>query len=504
MAVTQSVFRQSREPHIHLAGQTCPVCEQPVPNEKAEEIRSRLETRDKKLSDEALARAAVAFAAEKAQLETANRQAVERAKTEGTEALAKERAQTAATVAAAREQAKKESEDAAALKIATLEDRLRESEVAWQGRIDEANRGREAATASYETLKEEQEQTIARHVQESRDVLEKDHAERQERKDAAHRAEKQVLAAKVTALEDQAREREVGWKEKVEQADRDRETIAARYEKLKEDHEQTVGRRVQEARDALEADQADKLNRKDAEHAAEKQVLTGKVADLARQLEKKNTEELGEGAEVKLFEELKAEFDQDGDRIERIGRGNPGADIRHTIVYRGQECGVILYDSKNHMAWRDDFVAKLVSDRTAAKADHAILCVRKFPRDEKQLAMRDGVLIVNPARAVTLASILRKHIIQVHTLRLSKTERAKKMAALYDFVTSEHCANLLSRIESHAETLLDMQAKEVKAHEKIWKDQGIHLRSILKMLRGELLREIEAIIGTDDGADAIS
>jgi hypothetical protein len=43
-----------------------------------------------------------------------------------------------------------------------------------------------------------------------------------------------------------------------------------------------------------------------------------------------------------------------------------------------------------------------------------------------------------------------------------------------------------------------MQAKEIKAHEKIWMDQGTHLRSILKVLRGEFLREIDSIIGTDE------
>lgn len=498
MAVSQSAFRQSREPHIHIAGLTCPVCDQPIPNEKAEEFRSRLEARDKNLSDEALARARTEFAVDKARLETANLHALDQARKESADALAKERAQNAAAVAEAREQAKKESDEAAAGKIAALKDRLYESEASSKDKIDEANRARDLATGRLKNLAEEQQRIIVGRVEEIRAALERDFANRHALKDAEYTAEKQALTAKVASLGEQAREREADLREKMDEAVRGRDAAIAQTEKIKADQEQAIAQRVQEAREALEKDHIQKQNEKDAAHAADTQKLTSRVADLARQLEKKTAEELGEGAEVQLFDDLKADFEPDGDRIERIGRGNPGADIRHTVIHNGQECGVILYDSKNHMAWRDEFVTKLVTDRTAAKADHALLCARKFPRDEKQLAERDGVLIVNPARAVTVAGILRRHMIQIHTLRLSRTERAKKMAALYDFITSEQCMNLLKRIESHAEALLEMQAKEIKSHEKIWKDQGTHLRSILKVLRGELLREIETIIGTDE------
>ena len=52
-----------------------------------------------------------------------------------------------------------------------------------------------------------------------------------------------------------------------------------------------------------------------------------------RKLEKKTAEELGEGAELDLYEELKALFE--GDRIRRVPKGTPGADIVHEIVENG-------------------------------------------------------------------------------------------------------------------------------------------------------------------------
>jgi hypothetical protein len=71
------------------------------------------------------------------------------------------------------------------------------------------------------------------------------------------------------------------------------------------------------------------------------------------------------------------------------------------------------------------------------------------------------------------------------------------MAALYDFITSERCGHLLARIESHAEALLELQEKEMKAHQAHWKHEGTHLRSIQKV-KAELETEIDCIIGTDD------
>ena len=417
MASTQQAVRQPAQPHLHIAQQACPVCDQPIPNDKAEEVRARIDARDKELTSAALSRATKQFDAERLQMNAANEQILDRTRRESADALAKVMNEVTARVAVARAEGAKANEADAQDRIETLQKTFQQRETNWQDRVAAAEIERKGAIAN--------------------------------------------------------------------------------FEKLKEQHDQTVSSRVQEAREALEKDYQGKLNAKAAAHAAETQSLTTKLADINRQLEKKTAEELGEGAEVELFDALTMEFD--GDRIERVGRGNSGPDIFHTVICNGRECGTIIYDSKNTTAWRSDYVSKLVRDQTAAKADHAVLCVLKFPAEAKHLAVREGVIIINPTRAIALVTILRKHMIQVHTLRLSKNERAKKMAALYDFITSERCAHLLGRIESHADALLKMQEKEIKAHEENWKKEGTHLRSIQKV-KAELEADIDRIIGTDDGS----
>jgi hypothetical protein len=165
------------------------------------------------------------------------------------------------------------------------------------------------------------------------------------------------------------------------------------------------------------------------------------------------------------------------------------------VIQNGKECGRIIYDSKNHNAWRNDFVTKLAADQMAAKAEHAILSTRRFPAGARQLHVQDGIILASPSRVVALVRIVRQHLVQTHTLRLSNEARTQKTAALYSFIISERCNDLFARIDTHTDDLLEMQVKEKKTHDLMWKRQGELLRSVQKV-RAELCNEIESIIGT--------
>src|SRR5262245_41787429 len=105
-------------------------------------------------------------------------------------------------------------------------------------------------------------------------------------------------------------------------------------------------------RELLEKDKDEAVSAEKARSFEENQKLANKVSELQRALEKKSNDELGEGAEVDLYEALKAEFPDDD--IKRVKRGEPGADIIHTVKHNGKPCGKIVYDSKNHKAFRTD------------------------------------------------------------------------------------------------------------------------------------------------------
>ena len=352
MAITHAAVQPAR--HGHVQGETCPYCEQPVPNDRIQEIRARFDAKERQLAE-----------ALKAQFEAVAKAEAERIRQDAASTIEKIRDEAAAQQITAREEGRKAAEAESQGKIAEL-------------------------TQANSTL-------------------------------------------------------QIATQEQVAAAEREKAQTAAQLEAMKASREEEVNNRVQEVREALEQEKVTAVNANEAKHFTELQKLNTKVVDLQRQLEKKTAEERGEGAEVNLYDALKAEFPND--RIERIAKGAAGADIRHVMIHNGKECGTIIYDSKDRASWRSDYVEKLAKDQRAARADHAILSTRVFPQKASQLHMEGGIIIANPARVVVLVQLLRKHLLHAHTMRLSNNERTKKTAALYEFITSPRYAQLLESID---------------------------------------------------------
>ncbi|TAY85039.1 DUF2130 domain-containing protein (plasmid) [Rhizobium ruizarguesonis] len=523
-AVRKSISGLSSPSFLHGTEEVCPLCEQQIPHDQFDEIQARIETRQRKTTDEITARLQQQYAADKAvALEKAAKDADEKAALAraDAEAIAQKKIEAAeAAGRAALEGLKNQVAEATAAKASAEELQSAVQAQLVQAKIDNA--------AAIELVKQDaaaQEGIIRAEAKAAAEAATKDRLETAETLKTKAEVASKVLAeqlqkaaadtdAKIAALNEAAALREAAIKveavtaakatvqQKLTETEAARvaaEIKAAETEKqlaeVKEAEEVRTNARLQEQREALEQAQVAAVNAEKANAFKESQKLSEKVAELTRALDKKTNEELGEGAEVDLFESLKAEFEND--KIERINKGQPGADILHTVMHNGKACGTIIYDSKNHNAWRNDFVTKLASDQMAAKAEHAILSTSKFPAGVRQLHVQDGVLIANPARVVALISVVRQHIVQTHTLRMSGEEKTHKTAALYSFITSERCADLFKRIDTHAEDLLDLQIREKKAHETTWKQQGELIRSVQKV-RGELTRQIDDIIGTGE------
>lgn len=283
--------------------------------------------------------------------------------------------------------------------------------------------------------------------------------------------------------------------EKAEAEERFKRLKASQDEQIK----QATKKALADQRQSLDKERIDAVAKAKSDEFEKNQKLQKQVETLKRQLEEQTANSLGEGAEIDLYEALRANFDEDGDKITRIKKGQPGADIRHEVRNNDQLCGVIVYDSKNHAKWRNSFVAKLKSDQLAAHADHAVLTAAEFPSGVRQFAVRDDVIILNLARAVEVVRLLREHIIQTHRLRLSAEEKNTKTEKLYEFINSDRCRQLLDRAESINEQLLEIDAKEVTAHNLVWKKRGQLLKDAQKT-QGDYRSAIDGII--EDGSEA--
>ena len=265
---------------------------------------------------------------------------------------------------------------------------------------------------------------------------------------------------------------------------------------LKKEQEAAIEKRVQEIQEALARQKDDVQRERDAQVLAEKAKvlkLQSELADMQRKLEGKSANELGEGSEVDLFEELRAAFE--GDRVQRVPKGVNGADVIHEVVHNGKVCGKIVYDAKNRNAWQNEFVVKLRADKIAHAADHAILSSNKFPKDRAQVHYQDGVIVAAPQRVPAIAQLLRDQVVRMHELRVSKEGREQKSMEVYAFITSEQCKQLLDQIETQAMRMLDLDTKEQEAHRRLWDHRKKLINSVQKA-RSDLVFEIDRIIGT--------
>jgi hypothetical protein len=263
--------------------------------------------------------------------------------------------------------------------------------------------------------------------------------------------------------------------------------------------EQTLKKELERQRLVLERDRDQRERRLVAEHARKVDSFEKRLGLLQRQLQQKTANELGDGAEIDLYEELRSRFPTD--EIVRVPKGQHGADIHHTVYYKGQPCGKIVYDSKNRKDWKEEYATKLRADQTEAMAEHAILATCLFPRGERELCIRNHVIVVNPGRACYIAELLRDGLVDMHVQNLSGKERTSKMAQLYELIGSPQFKQKLAEIDRLTDQLLELDVEETRAHQNLWKKRGLLMKQLKNMTR-EIDTDIRAIVERSDGAGA--
>jgi hypothetical protein len=478
MASSQSLLR-STGPHIHVSGVQCPVCDQDIPHEKADLVKQRIEAREKALAESVSTRMREQFAQERVQIEANGRASIERLQKDHAAALAVVQSETAQREAAAREAGIQEAQGAAQGQIEALTAANKRMQTAADEKLAAMKASSDQQIGE---LKQMHQQTLAASQSEIAKI---------------NRAHGEQLAAaneRVVHAERTKAEIEEAARERLAALEVARQAAEADAKAAKENHEAVMNERLEEQRQAFQKDKDTAVLAEQAKTFEERQKLQLTVQQLQNQLAKERADIAGEGAELELFEELKRVFE--GDRIRRVPRGTAGADVVHEVIENGQLCGTIVYDSKKRQAWKTEFATKLREDMIAEGAQHAILSLLKFPADgPKNLCLRDGVILANPARVTVIAQLLRDHIVSTYGLRLSQQEREKKQGELYAYIMGERFQQHLNSIESHTDKLLEIDVAEQKAHRGVWERRGGVVMSLQKA-HGNLRADVARIIGT--------
>lgn len=246
-----------------------------------------------------------------------------------------------------------------------------------------------------------------------------------------------------------------------------------------------------DVRKILEKDREAALLKRDAEFAREREALQKKIAEMSRRVKKGG--EVGEGAELDLFEELRGAFPDD--HLARV-KGIPGV-ILHDVRYKGKSAGRIVIDATPRAAWQQAFVTKLRQAQTEIAAEHAILATAVFPAGRRELFVDSGVIVVAPARVRPIVEVLRKALVTLHSARLSDDERADKLGRLYRFITSPVFKRKLGEASDLTGEALEIDVQEKRAHDTVWKKRGTVLTRIRHILR-DIDTDVSAILESRD------
>ena len=245
---------------------------------------------------------------------------------------------------------------------------------------------------------------------------------------------------------------------------------------------------IANVRAVLQKDRENALLKKDAEFARERAAMQKKIDDLSRRVKK--GVEIGEGAELDLFEELRGAFPDD--HLVR-SKGKAAGNLLLEVRYKGKTAGRILVDARPRSAWQHQFVVKLRQDQSETGADHAILATPAFPAGRRELFIDSGVIVVAPARVLPVIDILRRNLVTMHVAQLSEAERSDKLSRLFRFITSAPFKKKLIEASDLAAEALQIDVDEKRAHDNVWKKRGTVLTRIRNVLR-EIDTDVSAIV----------
>ena len=276
--------------------------------------------------------------------------------------------------------------------------------------------------------------------------------------------------------------------------DAERAKMGKQVEQVKQELDRQRKKEIADVRLILQKDREAALLRKEAEFAREREAMQKKIADMSRRVKKGI--DIGEGAELDLYDELRTAFPED-QIVRTVRTKSKPANLLHDVRYKGKSAGRLLIDANPRGAWQQAFVTKLRQEQSDAGADHAILATPVFPAGRRELFVDSGVIVVAPARVTAIVEVLRKALIAMHAAKLSEAERADKVSRLFRFITSTAFKRKLAEASDLAGEALQIDVDEKRAHDNVWKKRGTVLTRIKNVLR-EIDTDVAAILESRD------
>lgn len=218
----------------------------------------------------------------------------------------------------------------------------------------------------------------------------------------------------------------------------------------------------------------------DADKDKQLTVLRQQIEELKRKAEQGSQQLQGDVQEMELEKALREQFPKD--QIEPVKTGAKGADILQRVMSDdGKICGTILWESKRVKNWNDDFVDKLLRDKSEAKADLGVLVIDALPDQIVHMGCVKGVLLTTFSLAVCLAATLRVNMALLGHTRVALAGQDDQKTRMFEYFMSPQFHDKMGMI---ADQLNQMQEDLRKEKASISRSWGKRERQIEMVLSG--------------------
>ena len=281
---------------------------------------------------------------------------------------------------------------------------------------------------------------------------------------------------------------------------------------LKESHEQevlekekTISRLEKQQKDIknqVMEDAKAKFQDKEKEYALDLKQrdiqierLSKQIDDLQKNIEESQAELKGEAGELDLYETMIHAFPTDS--FQRTKRGTVSADLIQKIkTDSGAMKMPIVFDNKATKTVSKADIEKSAKYKKVHSTNYSLIVANNLPPKIVPNGLygeKDGVLLVHPSIVTQVTKQIRDGIIEISKYSTSQEDQKTKQSLLYEFILSNEFTSVLESISMYNEKMYNLQSKEEKDHQTLWKTRK-QLSEQLLQAHNDLSSGISAII----------
>ena len=229
---------------------------------------------------------------------------------------------------------------------------------------------------------------------------------------------------------------------------------------------------------------------------AEKEIQISRVNKELDELRisKTQSELKGEAGELDLYAKLTHAFTQDFFRRQK--RGTSSGDLIQQIrTSTGSLDTPIVYDNKSAATVAKKDIEKAKKYKKIHATNYVIIVSSKLPKTSVPNGLygeQGGILLVHHTIIVEVVKQIRNGIIEISKLSNSKKDQEAKQYKLYEYIISSDFSMMLESFYKTNEDMFNLQAKEEKYHETLWKDRKAIQERLQKTIN-DLSSSIESI-----------